>query len=116
MTSRPTTVARTRAILELVFEERQRQEARYGHANVTLENGSGPETRWLAPFTGQSAAEIQEILRRDYEEFEEETGQPTWVHLIREEIAEAFEEDDPVRLKAELIQVAALCVSWAERL
>lgn len=113
---RPTTLARTRVILELVFEERAAQEARYGRANQEIEDGSGPGARWLGPYTGASAAEIQEGLRRDYEDFEDEAGRPTWVHLVREEVAEAFEEDDPERLKAELVQVAALCVSWAERL
>jgi hypothetical protein len=113
---RPTDPTRTRAALDLVLEERQAQEARYGSANVLLENGTGPETRWLGPYTGQSAAQIQQILRGDYEDYEEEVGLPTWAHLVREEVAEAFQEDDPDRLREELIQVAALCVSWAERL
>jgi len=107
---------RTLGILELVLEERKRQEARYGAAHATLEHGSGPETRWLGPYTGAPASEIQEELRRDYEDWEDEVGHPTWLHLVREEVAEAFEEDDPRRLKEELVQVAALCVSWAERL
>lgn len=114
--NRTTSAARARAILELVFEERQRQEARYGHVNPLLEDGTGPETRWLAPYTGDSAEAVQKELRADYEAFEEEVGQVTWVHLIREEIAEAFQETHPERLAEELIQVAALCVSWVERL
>lgn len=113
---RPTTPARTRAILDLVFEERQAQEVRYGEVNKTIADGTGPETRWLAPYTWVSAEEIQKGLRRSYEDFEEETGAVTWCHLVREEIAEAFQEDDPDRLAEELIQVAALCVSWVERL
>lgn len=111
-----TNPGRTRHVLSLVFKEREAQEVRYGEANKKLESGSGPETRWLLPYTGGSAQDIQEELRADYEDFEEETGQPTWVHLVREEVAEAFQEDDPERLAEELIQVAALCVSWAERL
>ena len=112
---RPTDPARTRAVLEKVFEERQAQEARYGLDNETTQSGTGPETRWLEPFTGASATEVQEALRRDYEGFEDEAP-VTWLHLVREEIAEAFQEDDPERLAEELIQVAALCVSWVERL
>lgn len=112
---RPTSPARTRAILEKVFEERQRQEARYGLVNETTQSGTGPETRWLLPFTNDSAASIQERLRYDYEDFEEEAP-VTWLHLVREEVAEAFQEDNPARLAEELIQVAALCVSWVERL
>jgi hypothetical protein len=113
---RGTTPARTRAILELVFNERQRQEARYGDANLTIEDGTGPRVRWLGPFTERSAEDIQIELRHDYEDFEVETGAPTWLHLVREEIAEAFQESDSDRLAEELIQVAALCVSWVERL
>lgn len=112
---RATSPIRTRAVLERVFLERQAQEVRYGGANLTTQSGSGPGTRWLEPYTTDSASTIQEKLRTDYEGFEDEAP-VTWVHLVREEIAEAFQEDDPARLSAELIQVAALCVSWVERL
>lgn len=111
-----TSPARTRIILDLVFDERQAQELRYGEANQLIEDGTGPEARWLGPYTEDSAEDIQKTLRRDYEEFEEAAGLPTWAHLVREEITEAFQEDDPARLAEELIQVAALCVSWVERL
>lgn len=106
---------RTLRVLRRVMEERERQVARYGH-NTDLEDGTGPETRWLGPYTEQPATQVELTLRRDYLEFEEETGKPTWVHLIREEVAEAFCESDPERLKEEVLQVAALCVSWLEKL
>lgn len=107
---------RTREVLELVFKERLSQELRYGESNPHLVDGTGPATRWLGPYTGDSAAEIQKELRRDYEDWEHSEGLPTWAHLVREEIAEAFQEEDPRRLAEELVQVAALCVSWVERL
>lgn len=112
-----TNVARTRAVLGLVLKERVAQEARYGEANLTIKSGTGPETRWLLPYTSASATDIQQDLRDDYEAYEEDTGEVTWVHLVREEFAEACErdEDDP-RLAAEVLQVAALAVSWLERL
>lgn len=116
MTRRTTNPTRTALVLALVRKEREAQEARYGSANELLRDGSGPETRWLGPYTGDSASSVQRELRRDYEDWEDEVGAPTWVHLVREEIAEAFEEDDPARLAEELVQVAALCVSWVERL
>lgn len=112
---RTTSPERTREILERVFRERQRQEDNYGESNTTCLDGTGPETRWLLPYTQDSAEQIELALRDDYEYFEDEAP-VTWVHLVREEIAEAFKETDPVRLAEELIQVAALCVSWAERL
>lgn len=116
MNPRTTNETRTRAILDLVLIERRAQEARYGKANETILDGSSPNARWLLPFSSDPADVIQMKLRSDYEEFEEETGSPTWLHLVREEIAEAFQESDPARLAEELIQVAALCVSWIERL
>lgn len=106
----------TDRVLELVREERTRQEAQYGHVNPLLESGTGPEVRWLDPFTPDGADQIQVRLRWDYEAHEEAHGLPTWAHLVREEIAEAFQETDPHRLAEELVQVAALCVSWVERL
>ena len=105
----------TDAVLSLVREERARQFARYG-TNDDLPDGSGPLTRWLLPYTAEGAQTIEGDLREDYEEYEEEAGAPTWVHLLREEMAEAFAEGDPQRLEEELIQVAALAVSWVESL
>lgn len=103
----------TISVLDEVFEERKRQVARYGF-NTDLEDGVGAyETPWL-PLTDRPAAEVEAEFRRDYEDFESSTGFPTWAHLVREEVAEAFTEDDPEKLQAELLQVAALCVSWVE--
>lgn len=111
-----TNPARTRAVLGLVLKERATQEARYGEANLSIENGTGPRVRWIGPYTNDGADTIQRTLRMDYEDYEDAAGAPTWVHLVREEIAEAFLETDPERLAEELVQVAALCVSWVERL
>jgi hypothetical protein len=36
--------------------------------------------------------------------------------LVREEVAEVFQETDPVKLREELVQVAALAVSWIEKI
>ena len=33
-----------------------------------------------------------------------------------EEVAEAFEEHDPARLRSELVQVAAVAVAWVEKI
>jgi hypothetical protein len=106
----------TEIVLQRLREERVRQEARYGEVNALLDSGTGPEVRWLDPYTPDGAEQIQVRLRWDYEAHEEAHGLPTWVHLVREEIAEAFQEADETRLAEELVQVAALCVSWVERL
>jgi hypothetical protein len=109
------TAPNTDLVLGLVRKEREAQEARYGDVNHLLVSGTGPDTRWLLPYTMQPATTIQEVLREDYEDWEQE-ALPTWAHLVREEVAEAFQEADGPALVEELIQVAALCVSWAERL
>jgi len=41
-------------------------------------------------------------------------GAGTWMHVLIEEVFEAFAEEDPAKLRAELIQVAAVAVAWIE--
>ena len=105
---------RTVRVLAEVGEERARQYARYG-TNESTEYGMGPETRWLLPYTTESAWEIETDLRADYEGYEDEAP-VTWVHLIREEVAELFAEGDRDAARAEALQVAALCVSMVENM
>lgn len=109
---------RTQSVLDLVSEERKRQEAMYPE-NDSLLDGTGPNVRWLEVddpgIYTKGAEEIELALRCGYERHEE-TSRVTWMHLVREEVAEVFVEDDPSRLKEELIQLAALAVSWVERL
>lgn len=105
----------TVAVLEEVFQERNRQVAQYGH-NETLEDGTGPHAYWLRNTSTAlhrlNNTEIEKVFRAEYDE----QDQITWMHLIREEVAEAFAESDPDKLSAELVQVAALCVSWVEKI
>lgn len=106
----------THDVLDDVRAERTRQFAKYG-TNDRLEDGTGPDVPWLGPFTGHSAGFIEDCFRADYELYKMSTnGPPTWLHLVREEMAEAFKEDDPVALREELLQVAALVVSWVEKI
>jgi hypothetical protein len=111
----------TMKVLDMVFEERQRQNAKHGDAMLHLPDGTGPGVQWLHPLCGAPANDIQSILRDEYtgrrgaENPEGQYGQLTKMHLVREEIAEAFElhGDDP-EFVTEILQVAALCVQWAE--
>lgn len=107
----------TEAVLADVAAERRYQIERYGD-NADLEDGTGPHVAWVPDdVTGlDGATQIEIKFRRTYENYEAAYGKPTWMHLVREEVAEAFAESDPVRLRAELIQVAALAVSWVEKL
>lgn len=40
--------------------------------------------------------------------------QDNWRDILQEEISEAFAETDPILLRAELVQVAAVAVAWAQ--
>ena len=104
-----------RDVLQEVLTERRRQVEKYGH-NDECEDGTGPDVRWLRNTDVNldlcTATEIEKAFRQEYERHDT----PTWMHLVREEVAEAFEaEPGSLRQDEELIQVAALCVSWAER-
>lgn len=111
-------------VLRSVAEERARQFEHYGD-NSEHADGTGPRVRWCLPVETQrpsigsalGAEQIEKLFREDYENWEAESGEPvTWVHLIREEAAEAFKEDDPDRLEAEVVQIAALAVCWVEKI
>lgn len=104
-----------RAVTQQVLNERAFQFLTYGD-NRDNEWGNGPEERWALPISSNTATVIEEMFREHYDETEARGAQVTWVQLIREELAEAFKEDDPDRLQRELIQVAALCVSWVEKI
>lgn len=107
---------KTIAVLERVFEERKAQIAKHGEAMRDLPSGTGPEVPWVFPLDDAPAVVVQKVLREDYEDSSAE-GRLTRMHLVREELAEAFELDqnDP-EFVDELLQVAALCVQWAEYL
>ena len=105
----------TIGVLAEVRAERGRQFDRYG-TNEGLEDGTGTASRWLAPVSDKPAVSVERLFREDYEAHEKATGAPTWMHLIREEVAEVFVENDPSRLREELLQVAALAVSWVEKI
>lgn len=109
------TSCQTEDVLVEVAHERARQFAQYG-ANEDIPLGMGPSVRWLAPYTPHDARTVERVLRQDYEERERQHGTPSWMTLIREEVAEAFSEGDPVKLRAELLQVAALAVSAIEKM
>lgn len=104
----------TEDVLKEVAAERARQFAKHG-GNYDTALGMGPETRWLLPYSSDDAQTVEAKLRFDYEDYEAEAP-VTWLHLIREEVAELFSERDLARARAEALQVAALCVSLVEKI
>lgn len=112
-----TTALRER-VLALVREERAAQIERYGNNDRNL-LGFGSTLSaypWLLPYSDANSSDIEAAFRRDYEEYEEAHGEPTWMHLIREEVAELFSARTRDSVIMEAVQVAALCVSLVEHM
>lgn len=106
-------------VLGEVAEERYRQESKWGQQNHP--NGTGPDV-WInldaagyLRHHGIRAADLSGwATGRTDVAFAHDRG--TYEHILTEEWAEALAEDDPVRLRAELIQVAAVAVAWVEKI
>ena len=80
-------------------------------------DGTGPGTRPLRRLAVnpdlRSAVELANAAKRRCDA-EHDTGRGTWVSILLEEVFEACAEDDPARLRAELVQVAAVALQWAD--
>lgn len=90
-------------VLADVRDERVAQDERWGMQ--VLPDGTGGHGTVAAA----SAA-------RDETEAAARAGGLTWRHILAEEVMEAFAEEDPQRLRRELIQVAAVAVKWVQAL
>jgi hypothetical protein len=88
-------------VLGEVAYERKQQDSRWGEQNHP--DGTG-DRRW------QDAANV---VRGEVDDAAR-AGRTTWNGVLREELFEALAESDPARLRAELVQVAAVAVCWIE--
>ncbi|GHH30037.1 NUDIX hydrolase [Streptomyces rubradiris] len=86
-------------ILGEIQAERARQDAKWGEKNHP--DGTG----------NKSQQDRAEAARR-WCESAFGSGYGTWADILTEEVAEAEAERVPARLRAELIQVAAVAVAW----
>lgn len=96
-------------ILEL-SDERARQHAKFGEQNHP--NGTAPDAYPMnyMPFTGRQLADIA----RNRANRRAAAGTVTYADILLEETFEALAEDDPAKLRAELIQLAAVAVQWIQ--
>lgn len=103
--------APVRKVLREVFRERMRQESIFGEQNHP--DGTGPEVWWTRHL---GPAHVVRDTYRDLTDAHASgvDGPVTWLDILREEIGEAFAEDDPAKLRTELVQVAAVAVSWVQ--
>lgn len=112
------TTQRRERVINLIREERARQIEKYG-SNDDLMLGFGSRFSaypWLLPYSDADSDKVEAAFRADYEMYENTHGKPTWMHLIREEVAELFDSHLTTDAIDEAVQVAALCVSLCERL
>jgi hypothetical protein len=89
-----------RAIAEEIDAERQRQLAKFGEQHHP--DGTSDD------FTARAMRDSARFLC----EAKTKRGALTWVDVLDEEYWEARAERDPAKLRAELIQVAAVCAAW----
>ncbi|WP_169945307.1 hypothetical protein [Microbispora sp. H11081] len=85
-----------------VAAERAAQDAMWGLRDHP--DGTGPAYAPEADLAKQAVADAAA------------EGRLTWRHILHEEVLEAFAEDDADRLRAELVQVAAVAVKWIQDL
>lgn len=93
----------TPAVLAEVHAERARQDAKWGVQDH-------PD--------GTGAYGYAEMAHRAKQQCDRATveGTVSYRHILDEEVAEAFAESDPILLRAELVQVAAVAVAWIEKI
>lgn len=85
-----------------VAVERVAQDRKWGEQNHP--NGTGSQYEHLATEAKRLTDEHAEL------------GSITYADILREEFWEAMAESDPEKLRAELIQVAAVAVAWVEKI
>ena len=105
----------TVAVLAEVGIERARQQAKHGD-QTDLPDGTGPllkiDVGWTHPTAEYLAKRMTD--RTNAASRNEGDGTVTFEQILTEEWAEAIAESDPARLRAELVQVAAVAVQWIE--
>lgn len=103
------------SVLSDIVNERYRQDAKWGERNHP--DGTGPEVSWGLDDPGYAAEDATTFrqITQDCAAGKLGPDHPlTWLNIALEEIAEAFAEEDSVKLRAELVQCAAVFTAWAE--
>lgn len=109
----PRVISTTPQVLAEVHDERRRQEAKWGQQDHP--NGTGPYMLGELVADGQHtyAVGIERWARQRCDK-RHRAGMGTYEQILTEEWAEAVAQSDPAKLRAELIQVAAVAVAWVE--
>ncbi len=91
-----------------VIAERWRQDAKWGRAfnRIDIPDGTGGFPLFDAEAYAAAAKEACDMAFAG--------GRGSFRHILAEEFAEVVAESDPVKLRAELVQVAAVACLWCE--
>lgn len=89
----------TERVLQEILAVRTDQDTTWGREN--LPNGTGP----LLMVMGRRAGAWAALLRQD-RQAADVRGNTTWVDLALEQLLTAVAQDDPVKLRTELVQLA----------
>lgn len=119
------TVADAEEIAAEVLRERDRQDLKWGVPR-DLPDGTGPDTLPLADLAwcghhsraprtmnATTAADLATAAKASCD-VASENGNTTYADIFIEEVAEALAESDQAKLRAELIQVAAVAQKWVQ--
>lgn len=87
-------------VCDALLQERANQDAKWGEQNH-------PDG------TGEYYRKISDAIRKRVDA-KAAAGTTTWVGILLEEVFEAAAESDPQKLRAELIQSAAVISAWVE--
>jgi hypothetical protein len=112
----------TIVVLHGVALERQRQDKKWDEQNHR--DGTGDDRLLLRGAHVPGSGQGEHAMRPTYGtlayvarlacQAAHRKGDDAWDLVLLEEVFEAMAEDDPVTLRAELIQVAAVAVNWIE--
>lgn len=97
----------TERALADVAAEREHQTAKWGVQSLPDGTGTMAWARYGIPSASTARRVCDEATR---------AGEVKWAHVLLEEVSEALHERNPARLRAELVQVAAVAVQWVEHL
>jgi hypothetical protein len=93
-----------RAFAEEIDAERQRQLAKFGEQHHPDMVGDADVQCDRRQRFAERAAYYREVNDSD--------NTIDWTGILLEEVYEAVAESDPAKIRAELVQVAAVCAAW----
>lgn len=103
------------AVLADVRMERERQHRKWGEQNHPDGTGDGFADAWANDCGLNSISFAASEAKRECEAAFR-AGAGTYTHILMEEMFEALAESDKAKLRAELVQIAAVAVAWVEKL